>query len=151
MNPLFFQLFSIWHTFRTHGAANFRPMSSRKIVIYAPRRSEATLIAAILHGLHARIVCCSTAEQVIASCRQEQADVLIVTTVTPFLDGSEFLSQVRRKGEQMPAIYVISWQQSEQIVLSLLECGVDQYLTFPICMNRLRMKAQAQLNDLAQR
>lgn len=126
-------------------------MSSRKIVIYAPRRSEASLVAAILCGVAARIVCCSTAEQAIASCRQEQADLVIVVAIAPFIDGREFLSQIRRKGEQRPVIYVIAWHQSEQIVLSLLECGVDQYLTFPICMNRLRMKAQAQLNDLAQR
>lgn len=36
------------------------------------------------------------------------------------------------------AVYVVSWLQSEQAVLSLLECGVDQYMAFPLSLQRLR-------------
>ena len=41
--------------------------------------------------------------------------------------------------------YVVSWQQSEQTVLSLLECGVNQYLTFPVSLQRLRAKVAGDL------
>ncbi len=108
-------------------------------------------MAAILCGVAARIVCCTSIEQTIASCQHEQAEIVIVIAIAPFIDGRELVAQIRGKGRQRPVIYVIAWQQSEQIVLSLLECGVDQYLTFPICMNRLRMKTQAQLNTFTQR
>lgn len=41
-----------------------------------------------------------------------------------------------------------SWrgQQAEQSVLSLLECGVDQYLTFPVSLQRLRTKVANELD-----
>jgi DNA-binding response OmpR family regulator len=45
---------------------------------------------------------------------------------------------------------VIAWQQAEQTVLSLLEEGVDQYMTFPICVNRLRSKILSLLNNTPQ-
>ena len=38
--------------------------------------------------------------------------------------------------------------QSEQAVLSLLECGVDQYMAFPLSLQRLRGKVSNELNRL---
>ena len=40
---------------------------------------------------------------------------------------------------------MLTWQQAEQTVLSLLECGVDQYLTFPVSLARLRSKVAEEL------
>ena len=122
-------------------------MNSSKIVIYSTQSSQATLIAAILDGITARIVCCSTPEQTIATCQHEEPDIVIILDIAPFLDGTELLPVIRAIAAARPKIYVIAWHQSEQIVLSLLECGVDQYTTFPICMSRLRMKAEAQLSN----
>ena len=34
----------------------------------------------------------------------------------------------------------IAWHQSDETVLSLIECGVDQYMTFPLNPARLRSK-----------
>ena len=45
-----------------------------------------------------------------------------------------------------PLVYVVAWQQAEQTVLSLLECGVDQYMTFPVSLQRLRTKIANALN-----
>ena len=122
-------------------------MNSSKIVIYSTQSSQATLIAAILDGITARIVCCSTPEQTIATCHHEEPDIVIILDIAPFLDGTELLPVIRAIAAARPKIYVIAWHQSEQIVLSLLECGVDQYMTFPICMSRLRMKAETQLSN----
>ena len=122
-------------------------MNSSKIVIYSTQSSQATLIAAILACITARIVCCSTPEQVIATCQHEEPDIVIILDIAPFIDGTELLPVIRAIAATRPKIYVIAWHQSEQIVLSLLECGVDQYMTFPICMSRLRMKAEAQLSN----
>ena len=150
-NPLFFQLFSVWHIFRATKGANLRHMNSRKIVIYSSHSSQAALIAAFLDGIMAHIVCCSSPEQAIATCQHEQPEIVIVLDIAPFIDGSDLLSFIRAVATSRPTIYVIAWHQSEQIVLSLLECGVDQYMTFPICMSRLRLKAEAQLGNASQR
>ena len=121
-------------------------MSHQTIVIYSERSATASLIAAILGTAAARIVCCSSAEQAIVACQRERPTIIIVLSVAPFIDGSEFISRIRPRGKSSPAVYVVAWQQAEQTVLSLLECGVDQYMTFPICMGRLRIKTEAQLN-----
>ena len=121
-------------------------MDYQTIVIYSERSSTASLVAAILGSTSARIVCCSSAEQAIVACQREQPTIIIVLSVAPFIDGSEFITRIRARGKSTPAVYVVAWQQAEQTVLSLLECGVDQYMTFPICMERLRIKAEAQLN-----
>ena len=58
----------------------------------------------------------------------------------------ELIGRLRPEGLRRPVVYVLSWQQCEQTVLALLECGVDQYLTFPVSLQRLRAKV---VSDLA--
>ena len=53
---------------------------------------------------------------------------------------------LRPPGLRRPLVYVVAWQQAEQSVLSLLECGVDQYLTFPVSLQRLRTKVANELD-----
>ncbi len=50
------------------------------------------------------------------------------------LGGSEILDAGRTK------LYVISWQHGENTVMGLLECGVSQYMTFPLNIDRLIVK-----------
>lgn len=121
-------------------------MNKPKIVIYSRRSATATLIAEIIGDDSTNIVCCSSPDQTIATCTQQKPDLVIILSIRPFIDGSELIRRIRLSDKRYPPIYVISWQQSEQIVLSLLECGVDQYMTFPICMSRLRGKSYSQLN-----
>ena len=56
------------------------------------------------------------------------------------------LFDLRPAGLGRPLVYVVAWQQAEQTVLSLLECGVDQYMTFPVSLQRLRTKIANALN-----
>ncbi|MBQ5622655.1 MAG: response regulator transcription factor, partial [Alistipes sp.] len=58
----------------------------------------------------------------------------------PLINGSDLIRQLKAKVTHQPQIYVISWQLSEQVVLGLLEMGVDQYMTFPISIERLKSK-----------
>ena len=121
-------------------------MSRSKIVIYSHRSAAATLIAEIVGCDSTNVICCSSPDQMISTCTHKNPDLVIVLAVKPFINGSELIKRIRTSDKRNPPIYVISWQQSEQIVLSLLECGVDQYMTFPICMSRLRGKSHMQLN-----
>lgn len=120
-------------------------MAQGKIVIYSPSSATAGLIAEVVAESCRKVICCLTADQTVATCQREEPDLVIILLITPFMSGSDLVRRIRHIDKCRPPIYVISWQQSEQTVLSLLECGVDQYLTFPICMGRLRGKAIEQL------
>lgn len=122
-------------------------MGKSKIVIYSHRSASAALIAEIVGCEATNVICCSSPDQMIATCIHKQPDLVIILAIKPFIDGSELIKRIRTNDKRNPPIYVIAWQQSEQIVLSLLECGVDQYMTFPICMSRLRGKSQNAMCD----
>ncbi len=47
-----------------------------------------------------------------------------------------------------PRIFFVAWQHSEHAVLSVLDGGVDQYMTFPVNLQRLRLKVAECLNTL---
>lgn len=79
-------------------------------------------------------------------CGRVLFDVIIVLRTSPFLCGCDRVRELRPMGLRRPLLYVVSWQQAEQTVLSLLECGVDQYMTFPVNLQRLRMKVADELN-----
>ena len=115
-------------------------MGKSKIVIYSHRSASAALIAEIVGCDSAEVICCSSPDQMIATCIHKQPDLVIILAIKPFIDGSELIKRIRTNDKRNPPIYVIAWQQSEQIVLSLLECGVDQYMTFPLNPARLRSK-----------
>ena len=99
------------------------------------------MVAEIVADNRAEVVCCNTIEQLLSAYGTQAADMVIILDIKPFINGEELTSKLRQKRGK-PLIYVVAWQQSEQTVLSLLECGVDQYMTFPICMSRLRGKSQ---------
>lgn len=81
-------------------------------------------------------------------CRRVLFDLILVLDVSSFLAGRNPVERVRPQGLRRPLIYVVTWQQAEQTVLSLLECGVDQYLTFPVSLARLRGKVSDELNRI---
>lgn len=86
---------------------------------------------------------CAGAE-VVDETRTEElraCDIVVVLGAAAFVSGRLSVERLRRQGERRPEIFVISWQHTEQTVLGLLECGVDQYMTFPVCLGRLRIKA----------
>ena len=146
---IFFSLFPVWHIFRLHSTALKRPdMNNNKIVIYSPTSPLATLIAQIIEDSSTQIICCTQPHQIIPLCRHEQPSLLIILAIAPLFEGSELITNLRTSLRYRLPIYVISWQQSEHIVLSLLECGIDQYMTFPIGMSRLRYKAIEHLDSL---
>lgn len=99
-----------------------------------------------LSGIGAEVRCVSGAERMELLCRRVLFDLVIVLHVAPFLCGDDLVRKVRPPGFRKPLFYVVSWQQSEQTVLSLLECGVDQYMTFPLSLQRLRGKVADDLN-----
>ena len=134
---------TIWHLahFSIGKSGKQSVMQQTKIAIYSPCRFAAAMVAEVVADSRAEVVCCSSIEQLLSAYGSQRADIVIILDIKPFINGEELTSKLRHKRGK-PLIYVVSWQQSEQMVLSLLESGVDQYMTFPICMSRLRGKSQ---------
>ena len=142
LRPLFFARGGIWHIFRSSVGRKIIRMDKTKVVIYSTRATLGDMISDMISDSDSLVVTCSTAEQTVAACLRMTPDIVILLAVAPFIDGSEFIGRIRRRGARRPAVYVVSWHQAEHIVLSLLEAGVDQYLTFPVSMGRLYGKVR---------
>ncbi|MBR5334036.1 MAG: response regulator [Alistipes sp.] len=115
-------------------------MSNNRVVIFSLHDQSAAFIKGILSSFGCEVTTCDRTEQTIALCREQNPSLVIILNHTLPINGSELIRSIRPNTQRTPAIYVISWQQNEQVVLSLLEMGIDQYMTFPICIHRLRTK-----------
>lgn len=72
--------------------------------------------------------------------------VLLVGTMLPVC-RQDVMDILRPDGKRTPHIFVISWQQSERMVLRAHQIGADQYMTLPVNLHRLRRKIQNELNE----
>ena len=99
-----------------------------------------------LADMQADVRCASDADAMEGSVRRVLFDLVIVRDVAFLFTGCDVVRTLRPAGLGRPLVYVVAWQQAEQTVLSLLECGVDQYMTFPVSLQRLRTKIANDLN-----
>lgn len=107
----------------------------------------ADLLMAALGDLEVQLYSERSVERAAAACRSGRYDLVLLLTVGALLCKCGGVETIRPRGLKRPRIYVLSWQQSEQIVLSLLEQGVDQYLTLPISLERLRGKIRREITE----
>lgn len=87
-----------------------------------------------------RTSCAADVVSAESDCRHGRYDCVLVLGVSKFVDGRISVERLRPHGVKRPQIYVLSWHHSEKAVLSLLECGVNQYITFPVDLRRLCRK-----------
>ncbi len=120
----------------------------QRILIASDDEFARELIRLALGGLGAEVRCSGCGEAMESLCARVLFDLVIVLRTAPFFCGRELIGRLRPEGLRRPAIYTISWQQAERTVLSLLECGVDQYMTFPISLQRLRAKVADNLTRM---
>ncbi|MEG1623013.1 MAG: DNA-binding response regulator [Alistipes sp.] len=116
-----------------------------KILIVSEDDFLGNLILFSLCDIKAEVSYTSDFAKMKAVCHRGGVDLLILLAANPFLCDKGMISEVRPHGLRRPAIHVISWQQSEFFILSLLEQGVDQYMTFPLSLQRLRGKILGEL------
>lgn len=121
-------------------------MSKPEVIIYSLYDESAAFIEGLIGNIGCSVRLCSNATQTLSLCAELKPSLLIILNGCLLLNGSEIVERLRPTSQHNPAIYVISWQQSEQAILSLLEIGVDQYMTFPICTSRLLTKVAELFN-----
>ena len=124
---------------------------AKTIIIYSPQAEARALIGAIVADLGAQVVGVESAERLLLLASELRPSLIIMLDIAPLRNGRNIASRLRKAWQEQgtqprrTAIFVVTWQQSEQCVLSLLESGIDQYLTFPISIERLRHKACQQI------
>lgn len=98
------------------------------------------MTASLLADIAAEVRTAEALADVEGECRRGLFDMVILLDLTPFFDGTEPLASLRPSGLRRPELFVLAWHHSERAVLSLLECGVSQYITFPVNIRRVRRK-----------
>ena len=121
------------------------PKRMNRILIVSDEEFLRDLMRFSLADLPVEIRCAAGADEMRRCCRRGLFDLVIVLHAAPFLCGGDPVRELRPAGLRRPVFYVVTWQQSEHTVLSLLECGVDQYLPFPLSLRRLRAKVAAEI------
>lgn len=96
--------------------------------------------ASILADIAVEVRTAETIAEVECECRGGEFDLIIMLDIAPFIDGSAPIATLRPPMLRRPSLFVFAWHHSENVVLSLLESGVSQYVTFPINIRRVRRK-----------
>lgn len=135
----------MWHGFRIVRVCAKQSFFMYRIMIVADEPFLRDMVRYALAGLDVEFRCPPNVEEARKLGGRILFDLIIVLTITPF---ACCCSMPRVEGFRRPVVYVIAWQQSEQTVLSLLESGVDQYMTFPVNLQRLRSKVTDELNRI---
>ncbi|MBO5350528.1 MAG: response regulator transcription factor [Alistipes sp.] len=111
-----------------------------RVLIYSADRLLTELVRVALQGLGAEIRSAENYERFEQLAARMVFDLVLVVGVAPFWSGRELFRRVRPRPLHKPEIYVLAWHQADETVLGLLESGVDQYMTFPLNLARLRGK-----------
>lgn len=111
-----------------------------RILIYSSDDLRSELLRVALQGLGAELHFAPNHERYERLAGRMVFDLVIVLEVGPFWSGRSLFRCVRPRPLRRPEIYVVAWHQADETVLGLLECGVDQYLSFPLNLSRLRGK-----------
>ena len=112
----------------------------RQVLIIGNGGFVRDMIACAVNRMGLSAVCVSDASQAEEDCRRGRFERVVVLGCSTFADGRVSVERLRPRGSRLPEIYVLSWHHSEHTVLSLLECGVNQYITFPVNLRRLCLK-----------
>ena len=100
-----------------------------------------------LDGLGAEVRTPGDRSEALRLARRVLFDLVLVLAACPYADCEAMLPR-RQRGMRRPRIFFVAWQHSEHAVLSVLDGGVDQYVTFPVNLQRLRLKVAECLNTL---
>ncbi|MBE6182457.1 MAG: response regulator transcription factor [Rikenellaceae bacterium] len=119
-----------------------------KILIVSEDGFMGELLRLALADLDAEVRCVPNVGRMTELCRRTNFDVVVLLGAGSFWGGSDPARLLRPRGMRRPVIYVLAWQQSEHTVMSLLEAGADQYMTFPVNLYRLRRKIIEELRSL---
>ena len=111
-----------------------------KILVFSPSFRMIAMIVGMLTAPDVEIESVTSREALFKRCAEKLFDKVVIEDYRLFMDGGGSVAKIRAHFTAKPKIVVLSAAIDEQSVLSLLECGVDQYLLLPVSPDRLRRK-----------
>ena len=105
-------------------------------------------VAFSLNDLDACVECADTVGAMLVLHRESPFDLVIVMGTAAEMCRQEVMDTLRADKARRTRVFVISWPQSEQMVRSMYRMGVNQYMTLPVSLHRLRRKV---INELINR
>ncbi len=116
-------------------------MNTANLIIVSADKLNAETLRLALESPHINIECFDTTECLLDFCCLHSVELIIFLSVTPYFTSMNIVEHLRREMcGSVPTIFVVSHSHSHSTILTLLECGVAQYMTFPLNLHRLRSK-----------
>lgn len=109
-----------------------------KILIASPDNMFTALLRRSMPTREHTILSCDNEQDFCKLYRSGEFGVVVTSFAHPFINGANIIRECKHK----PSTLLISWQQNQQTVLSLYESGIDQYMTLPISIPRLKAKIE---------
>ncbi len=110
------------------------------LLIVSPSSFYAEAIELYLQGPEIEINCIDPSQCIVECCQQRNFNLIIFLAMAPYFTSMNIIESLQRQNTKTPQIYVISHSHAQSTILTLLECGVNQYMTFPVNLYRLRDK-----------
>lgn len=117
----------------------------QKVVVYATDPFEGQIVGLGLGGLGLGVEVAASREELERLGREEEVVLVVMLGAGELLASAEGATPSVRP--RRSKLYLLSWHHTASVAASLLEQGVDQCLTLPISISRLRRKVA----DLLQR
>lgn len=112
----------------------------QKIIIYSSSLCMQSLLEGLLYDCGAEVCVATSRQNLFERCAAERFDKVIVGDISLFAHGCDTVERLRPNGEREPEILVCAPDVTEECVVSLLESGVNQYVSLPAAPARLRRK-----------
>ena len=112
----------------------------KKFLVFSPSFRMRAMIVGMVTGQGVEVESVTSRQALFKRCAEKSFDSVIVEDFRMFMDGECAVRRIRAHFAQSPRIFVLSQVVDEQVVLSLLESGVDEYMLLPVSPARLRRK-----------
>ena len=111
-----------------------------KILVFSPSFRMRAMIVGILTSSGVEVESVTSRRALFKRCSEKLFDKVVIEDFRLFMDGEGSIERIRAHFSNRPKIVVLSTTIDEQTILSLFECGVDQYILLPLSPSRLRRK-----------
>ena len=114
-----------------------------EILIHSLSAEFRALIRGLLSSMDATLFSTSSREELFERCRAAHYDLLLTDDARMFMNGTDAMSRIRCVNVTLP-VFILSYNLTEESVTALLEEGVNQFISLPVAVDRLRRKVESQ-------
>ena len=111
-----------------------------RVLVYSPSFRMRALIIGMVTCQGVEVESVTSRQALFKRCREKIFDRIVIEDYRLFMDGGGNVALLRTHFSNRPRIFVLAPSVDQPTVLSLLDCGVDEYLLLPISAERLRRK-----------